>query len=64
MLKMPLIVCGDPMATRSRHAQKVTTSQTALTGVCVKELILLQKLYFKVNGVFVINAHEGKSGVP
>ena len=51
MLKIPTIVCGEPMPIRFRQEQKVTTSQTALTGVWVKEFTLLQKLANRVNYV-------------
>jgi hypothetical protein len=44
MLKMAVMVSVDPMPIRSRQLQKATTSQTALTGVCVRELTLDQKL--------------------
>jgi hypothetical protein len=44
MLKMAVMVSVDPMPIRSRQLQKATTSQTALTGVCVREFTLDQKL--------------------
>jgi hypothetical protein len=44
MLKIAVIVSVLPIPIRSRQLQKATTSQTALTGVCVKRLTLLQNL--------------------
>lgn len=44
MLKIATIVCVLPMPMRLRQLQKMTTSQTALTGVPVTRLILLQTL--------------------
>ena len=47
MLKMAVMVSVLPIPMRSRQLQKTTTSQTALTGVCVCVLTLLQKLQKK-----------------
>lgn len=44
MLKIATIVRVLPMPMRSRQVQNTTTSQTALTGVPVYLLILLQRL--------------------
>lgn len=43
-LKIPMIVCPDPMPMQFRQTAKITTSQTALTGVCVRRFTLLQNL--------------------
>ena len=44
MLKMATIVSVDPIPIRFSALQKTTTSQTELMGVCVRWLILDQKL--------------------
>lgn len=44
MLKMAVMVRVLPIPIRSRQVQKTTTSHTALTGVWVRLLTLLQKL--------------------
>lgn len=43
-LKMPIIVWADPMPMQLRQTAKITTSQTAFTGVCVRRFTLLQNL--------------------
>lgn len=44
ILKIAVMVRVDPMPIRSRHVQKATTSQTALTGVWVRVFTFDQKL--------------------
>ncbi len=44
MLKIATIVWVEPIPMQLRQMLKRTTSQTALTGVCVYELTLLQNL--------------------
>ena len=44
MLKIPIIVWPDPMPIQLRQIANRTTSQTALTGVYVRLLTLLQNL--------------------
>ena len=51
MLKIAVIVRVLPIPIRSRQLQKMTTSHTALTGVPVYELTLLQKLYTVSSGI-------------
>lgn len=54
-LKMPIIVWADPMPMQLRQTAKITTSQTAFTGVCVRRFTLLQNLCQMSAGFFLIN---------
>ena len=51
ILKIPIMVWPDPIPIQFRQIAKTTTSQTALTGVCVLRFTLLQNLSQKLAGV-------------
>lgn len=51
ILKIPIMVWPDPMPIQFRQIAKATTSQTALTGVCVRWFTLLQNLRQTLAGI-------------